>query len=201
MNASRITLILLAAAAVAAVVVVPTIGQTGASKTPTAGAVADFIEVFNNYERAKEASAQMNERMREIEAEDKNRGKKIDAVKMELESGYKPGSEQYEKRFADYQQMVIDRRVWREMQTKLVQRKHHRLSKQMYDEIHQMIRRVARDRGIDVVLFNRRDEPQTQTTPDLLREIESRKVLYARDGLDVTMVVLQRLNEAYKARQ
>ena len=77
-------------------------------------------------------------------------------------------------------------------------REHHRLTKEMYEEINKVIAAVARDRGVQVVFYAERESLQTRDTPELLQLIERRKVLYADPSVDMTEEVLTRANEGYR---
>ena len=70
---------------------------------------------------------------------------------------------------------------------------------EMYEEVLQAVSDVAGQHGIDVVLYNVRDELKGETTNQLLQEMQDRKVLYASPEADLTEAVLARLNEQYRA--
>ena len=76
-------------------------------------------------------------------------------------------------------------------------REHHRLTRDMYDEIRRMVAQVARDNGFQLILYREKEEQPTENTPELLQQIERRKVLYCDDEVDITAPVLTRLNQTY----
>jgi len=174
----------------------PGAGQGGAGPSV---AVCDITQLFNNYQRAKDLSGQFEQRRTTLRLENDNRGKELDKAKAELD-GYKLGSEAYEKKFNEIQKLTLDRKSWLEYQETVVMRDHHRLTREMYDEVTKMIGRLAKDRNIRLVLFRERDQIESDNTPQLLNQIERRKVLYADDGIDITDQVLGRLNEAYQKK-
>jgi hypothetical protein len=51
---------------------------------------------------------------------------------------------------------------------------------------------------VQLVLDRQRQDVEAETTNDLLRQMERRKVLYCDESLDLTETVLLRINEAYR---
>jgi len=198
MKVSRWTM--LAAALLAGAVVLT---RSPAQTRPTAVAatrvaVCDVVGIFNNYQRAKDLTAKLNERRRSIQAENEQRGKEIEAIKMELE-GLKKGSREYEKRFKEMQRRTFDRAAWLKYEESLAIREHHRLTREMYTQIQETVATVARRQGFHIVLFRDPEKLTSQNTSELLRQINMRKVLYSDDRVDITEETLRTLNETYKA--
>jgi len=161
-------------------------------------AVCDVVQVFNNYARANDLTETLNQKRQEIQAESQKRQQAVENLQQEMQ-GLLEGSEEYERRFGEIQRMSIDREAWMRHQEGTLMREHHRLTGEMYEEIVKTIEQIAKEGGIDVVLFRARGKIESQNTQQLLQQIEGRKVLYASDGVDLTDTVLTRLNEAYKA--
>jgi len=162
-------------------------------------AVCDIVQVFNNYTRATDLTAAMNKRRDSLKAENEKRGQAIEALRLELE-GLVVGSKKYEAQFSEMQRLTIERDAWMRFQEAMVMRDHHRLTRDMYEEIIKTIGEVAKQRGIDIVLYYPRADIQSNNTKQLLQQIQARKVLFAADGVDLTDAVLMRLNENYRAR-
>ena len=199
MKTSGIFAALTTAVVIGALVWTNSSAQTPAAATRARVGVCDVVEVFNNYQRAKDLTAKLNERRQAIKAESQKRSKAIDALRLELEN-YKKGSKKYEDTLNEIQRLSIEADAYLKYQDALALREHRKLTKDMYNEIKAMIARVARQRGVVLVLQREPDEITTENTAELLRQIYSRKVLYADDSLDLTETVLLALNQAYKAR-
>jgi Skp family chaperone for outer membrane proteins len=198
MRASRILIAVMIVAAAGLLVVERLTAQPAAVPQTARIAVCDIVHVFNNYQRATDLGNQFEKRRQKLQNDNRTRAEQLDAIQMDLE-GLEPGSKQYESRLADYQKQTIERRVWLEMQEKLIMREHHRLSREMYDEVMGTIDEIARDRGFDLVLFQEQGDIESGSTPELMAQAASRKVLYASPKLDITKTILTRLNQAYKA--
>ncbi|MGB2823193.1 MAG: OmpH family outer membrane protein [Phycisphaerae bacterium] len=163
-------------------------------------AVCDFVDVFNNYTRAKEETAKLNERRQQIKAEMDKREKALDALKLERDS-YKGGSKKFKEVAGQVVWQTLQNDVWLRYQDALALDDHRELTEEMYQEIKAMIAQVAKQRGVVLVLQREPDTLETQNTAELLRQIHGRKVLYSADELDITETVLLSLNQAYKAKK
>jgi len=167
---------------------------------PAAGgssvAVCDVVEVFNSYDRARDLTEKLNERRAEIERENRERLDAIEAIQTELE-GLREGSPEYEKRFEEMQRLSINRKAWLQYEDQLALREHHRLTREMYEEVTSMVGRTAAERGYDVVIYVERGPVRSENTQELLAEIARRRVLYAAERVDLTDTVLTELNRAY----
>lgn len=159
-------------------------------------AVCDVVQVFNNYTKAKDLTAKLNARRDEIKAENDSRVKSIENMAMEIE-GLREGSPEYETRMNEIQRLSIERQAWIQFQQQLTMRDHHRLTREMYDEILVMIRNVSQENGIEIVLYHMNEDIASEDTEQLLQQIQARKVLYASPQSDLTETVLARLNRAY----
>ncbi len=201
MRFSKVSVLILVGVALSAVVLSHSLAQPAAAPAaPTRVAVCDVVEIFNNYQRAKDLTAKLNERRKAIQAENDDRGKKIDDKQEEMKA-LKKGSKEYEARFNELQRMVLEREAWLKFQETLAVREHHRLTVEMYEEIQKMIGALAKERGVQIVLFRDPENITSQNTAELLRQIGMRKVLYSDGSVDMTEDTLRRLNEAYRASQ
>lgn len=199
MKASRMYLLVVAAILGGAIVLSHSLAQDPApTGVGTRVAVCDVVQVFNSYTRAKDLTTTLNDKRQEVKAEADKRTSVIESIQLELQ-GLLPGSKEYERKFNDVQRMAIERKAWLQYQEALVMRDHHRLTKEMYEQIIEMISQVARERGIQIVLYRMRSELESKETRELLQQIERRRVLYAADGIDMTETVLNRLDEKYRA--
>ena len=171
-------------------------GRTAAAAKPTRVGVCDIVAVFNGNDKANDLREMLEKKRKAIQAEDEKRAKAIQASQEEL-AAYKKGSGQYEKMLNEIQRLSYERKAWLEFQNAMILREYQRLTREMYDEILQVIAQVARQGGIDVVIYTERDMPSTDDRRELLSMIERRKVLFAADDVDITSATLAALNKAY----
>ncbi len=170
--------------------------------TPTRGQIAfcDLVSLFNNYQRAKDLTTELNERRTAIKAESEKRTKAVETLKMELEN-YKKGSQQYEQTFNEVARQSIDLDAYLRYQEQLALRDHRSLTEEMYKEIIGAVGKVAARQGASVVMQREQDQLNTEDTKAMLQQIYNRKVLYFNEALDITDAVLTSLNQGYKAKK
>lgn len=198
MNRIHVTLLVLAVLAAGAGIFGSATAQVATSPAPTRVAVCDIEEVFGNYARATDLLAKLNQDREALRAENEQRGRAINAIQMELE-GLKEDSQEYQDRFNEMQRLTIERQAWLQFKEAAALREHGRLTGAMYEEINRAIETVARECGYQIVLFNQRSDFRTPTR-DVLEQIRARKVLYSDPEIDITQMVLSRLNDAYRAK-
>lgn len=198
-------LLLLATIVLTAVVLVAGLWntQTSLAQLSASGgvevAVCDVVEVFNNYERAKDLTAEFQERRETINEQSEARRLAIEEKGEEL-NNLREGSAEYERQLQELQRMVIEAQTWAEYQESLARRDYLRLTTDMYEEILDMVTVVAEELGYSVVLFRETRDTSANTMQELLLQMQNRKVLYSTDEIDITGTVLSRINIAYAAQ-
>ncbi|HUS92270.1 MAG TPA: OmpH family outer membrane protein [Phycisphaerae bacterium] len=199
MKATRIHTLVIVALLGGALLLTHSWAQPARPAGSTVG-VCDLVEVFNNYQRAKDLTAQLNDRRQAIQAEGKKRSDAIDALRQELEN-YKKGTKKYQETAHQIQWLGLQAQGWLKYQDGLAMEEHRELTKEMYEEIRAMIAQVAKQRGISMVLQREPGDLETDNTAELLRQIYNHKVLYAAEDLEITEAVLLSLNQAYRAKK
>lgn len=172
--------------------------QSPATAPATVVAVCDIAQVFDNYVRGKELSAEFRGKQDALRAEDDKKLKAINDIKAELD-GLMEGSKEYEQRLNDIQRLALERTAWRKFQTAKVDRDRLRLTREMYREIIDTVAKVAAARGIQIVLYNKRQDEKAGSMTELLQQVELKKVLYASGSVDITDEVLAEVNKSYNA--
>lgn len=175
----------------------------GSSTQPAATrvAVCDIVEVFNNYAKADELSLQLETRRQKIQKDSEERTRQIEDLKAEI-GALKPGSPQYTDRTEQLWRLQAEQEASQNAESAVIGNWHHEATKQMYDEIIDVVGQVAHQKGYDMVLFHSTEEVKSDTTPELLAQISRRTVLYSAEDLDVTADVIAQLNDEYhKSKQ
>ena len=196
-----LTLAMIVGSVVGVVALTNTITQAqnaGLASGPTKVAVCDIVSVFGNYKRAKALTRELTQRSKQYEAEAKRKAEALEQLQVEL-SGLRPGSEQYKAAAQKLQQGIIRREVWARITQDSIRRDHVRLTEEVFNEIKAMIAKVSREQGINLVLQLEGGEINAKTSPQLIAQINSRKVLYNSSKINLTKTVLNRLNSAYRS--
>ncbi len=199
MKTSKIYTLALAAVVALAILLGNSFAASTASTAgPTRVALCDVVHVFNNYARADDLTNRLNEKRKALQLEGTSKLRAVEQMQMELE-GLVEGSPQFESRLADVQKLEIERQAWGQIKEAAILREHHRLTKEMYNQILAKVAQVAKARNIDLVMYQVRGELLGANTQQLLQEIAQRRILFASEGMDLTDIVLTSLNDDYSA--
>lgn len=174
------------------------IGTAQERRTVEEVAVCDILEVFRNYDRASDLTEEFEQRRDAIAQEVNTRMAQVEAWRNDL-GAYRPGSDEHEQLMQNIERKSIETQAWQEYQMVLAGRDHHRLTTEMYNDILAMVKIIADERGHKIVLFRESPDTQTENIQQLLGQIEGRKVLYASSSVDLTNIVLDRLNSRYNS--
>ena len=169
--------------------------RPAAARAPvTSVAVCDMMDLLDNYNRAKDLIAGLKAKTERIQREGEAKKTKIQEMNQQLD-GLKSGSPAYRKLLAQMEQDQVYWVAWQKMQRSRGMREHHRLTKIVYADIRAAVAKVAKARGVHIVLsFDHRDTP-TKTSVQLAQLIESRKVIWRDGATDITDAVLTQLNK------
>ena len=191
---------LLVPAAIVALAAVAILGRLDAQEvgpSPAARtAVCSVNRVFLGYGRAADLTAQLETSRQEMAAESQTRKEAAEAMQNEL-GALKAGSAGYTAKLEQIDQALMEWKVWEEMAKMKLVRRHHALTKEMYNEILAAVRAVAAQQGYALVLTADEVDLTSQSTEQLLAKIAQRKVLYNDSSIDITDAVIQWLNDRY----
>ena len=199
MKSSRKVLVLIVGLLIAGALLNRSTAQF-AQITPAKGtsiSVCNVVEVFNNCERAKAFRDQLAQQRETVNAQKEHRAKKLEAIQMELE-GLRKGSEEYKKRLEEMWRLGYENEGWEKAQTAIMMKSYQSATQEMYEQIVNIVADVAKERGVELVLFRVREPISAETGQDLAAQISRRQVLYSDEGLDITEIVLARLNQVYR---
>ncbi|MEL7087672.1 MAG: OmpH family outer membrane protein [Planctomycetota bacterium] len=173
-------------------------GQSGGEAAPTRVAVVNMQEVINNSDQQAANRAKNQQLGTDLQTEQKERQDAIVKLQNEIDP-LEPGGDAWRAKRDQIQQKTLELRVWAEMQTQNNQLEQARQFAVLYRNVNEAAGQVAQEMGYDVVL-------QAGELPDLMRlnveqlqsVVQSRKVIYSSDQVDITAAVLSRLNAEFK---
>ena len=160
-------------------------------------AVCNAAEVFANYERARDLNAEMERKAAALRQEGQRREDQIKKMQEEI-SQLNPGSKQHEDLLERIESARFDAQKWGQLEERRLRRWHAQRTKEMYTEITEAISKVAKDRGIEVVLFADNQPLMGEDIKVILEQMSTRSVLYASPRVDITTSVLTEVNQAYR---
>ncbi len=163
-------------------------------------AVVDVVKVFNEFEQIKALNQKMAEyRAKRIE-EGNEREAELNRIKRELDEVFAPDSAEWAARNKEFTKKKIEFRVWQEVEAERGLEIHKRWLKEIYQMIVDEAGRVAKARGIQLVLTREELDEDADDIKMLLRQIFNRKVIYADQTLDLSDEVLRNLNDAFEKK-
>lgn len=201
MNQTRLISLGIVAAALAgagflAVTTRPAAGMLQAAP-PVAG--VDVVRVFNEYERQKDLTTQMEQIQSTLDAENNARRQRIEGMQQRITT-LQPTDPTYESSREELLRMQIDYKNWVDLKQAQMGREVSRWSGRVYEEILQAVQQVAQQAGIEIVLYKDEFIPQVENPEAMREQIRMRKVLYCSGTADLTQRVLDRLNQTYRSQ-
>ncbi len=165
---------------------------------PTRVGVCDVVTIFNKSLRAASLNDQFEARHTEFETQRETKAKRIEAARQALADEVKPGTKDYETQLAKIRKMMIELKVWEEVQNAGIKRDRYVLTRQLHNEIVAAIEVEAKMRGMEIVLHQPLASAPDASLRDMLDRVRSPQVLYAAKSMDLTDAVLKMVNDRFK---
>ena len=166
---------------------------------PTTVAVVQLARVFDELQQTTAINAEFSGRSQRLEREETDRRAEITRLENDLRD-LLPGTSAHDQTQQQLAQKVIELQAWIEFQRQMLQRDHALQIEKTYRDIIGGISRVASDVGYDLVIFKPAELEFSNAKPQqVFEEIRLRPVLYARNTIDITDQIIQRMNNEYEA--
>ncbi len=197
--------------AVAILIGVGVIGTISVAQSPTEDvvpvrsgshpvAVIDLVRVFTECAQIQDLNEMMKVQTEEAAKEAQQRRKVIEDKQTEL-SAFRPGSQDFLTRRKDLVRLNIDANVWLKVTEQQMDQDKFDWTRIIYDNAVQASSEIAKERGYDVVLIRNDFRPDDieQSVQALRRVIQERNVIWNASDIDITDMVIRRLDNSYKA--
>lgn len=175
------------------------VGLASAGQDSGRIAVVNVPRVSEQYLRTGQLEQRFEEQRRKYNQERETRKAEYEKLARSLEEQFKPGTADYEERRE--QLLVLKYRFETFVQTEEAKLETDMTNslRSIYEDITQMVGRVAEEKGIDLVLPIEPFPDETPESSTVFRQrVMLQKVIYASPRLDITEEVLRRLNQEYK---
>ena len=197
---SRKTSLIVACAAVLAMGLFVTARAQNGAAQPTKVAVVSLQEVIAQCNQQQKFRTENQARGADLQAEQEQRQNKIQGLRTQIDP-LQTGTDAWRAKRDEIQQATMELEVWAKMQEQNTQLEQARQFAEIYQSANDAAGEVAQSMGFDIVL-------QAGDLPDLMSLnvqqlqsiVQSRKVLYAGDNVDITQAVLQRVNANFDQR-
>lgn len=200
MNHTRLItvgIVALGAAAIGLLATTPREASGMLQNRSTVGGV-DVVRVFNEYQRQRDLTAEMEQIQSTMDAENTSRRQSIDAKQQQMTT-LQPSDPTFDTRREELLRMQIDYKNWVDLKQAQMGREVSRWSGRVYEEILNATQEVAQQSGVDMVLYKDEFMPQLDNPEAMREQIRMRKVLYCSGTADLTQRVLDRLNQKYNS--
>lgn len=196
----RFWLIGLMTAAVAATAFFTLTRPVAAQNTAPSGklAVINVVNAFNEYQRQKDLADEISQLEQRLQQEDQSRKQRLEQKQAELDR-INQEDPTYNERAREMLTMTIDYKNWRDVKQADMTREIGLWSAKCYREIRDAAGAVAKERGLDLVLFAEEFRPESFDPQAIRAAIEKVEVIYANPSIDLTQAVTEKLNADYRA--
>jgi Skp family chaperone for outer membrane proteins len=112
---------------------------------------------------------------------------------------YPIGSENFKEAQRKYELAALEFKAYVQLYTSQRVEFNDLEIRRIYDKIKSSAQAMADERGYDLILVDDSVVPIPAQTKDILGQISSRRVLFARQQLDVTDALITEMNSSYRA--
>lgn len=162
-------------------------------------AVLDVVQVFNDYQRQKDLTEEMNEVQGKLQEENTQRRQRIDALQAEIDRLDKEDPT-FVTRARELLAMQIEYKNWVDLKQADLTREVGVWSNRVYKEICRTAEAVAKQQGYDLVLYKGKFDESIMDPDQVKDQIRSTQVIYAGPQIDLTQAVADKLNADYRAQ-
>ena len=162
-------------------------------------AVVNVPVVSERYARTGDLETQFDALRRRLGAERDTMRERIDRAKQALQEEIKPGTEEFERRRKEVAMLEAELQWFMDSEGQKVERGLANSLRSIFDDIQAVVREIATEKGIDVVLAgDQLPAEMPESTTQIRQHILLQKVLYWSRDVDITDEVVARLNARYK---
>jgi len=156
-------------------------------------AVCNLSRTFGEYQRTRDLYKTLEDEQAKIRADQEQRKTQFEQMQQDIEA-LQPGSQAYQDQVAAIESYMIETRVAAELAQARLNRMHRQATNDLLGIIEQTIAAVAAEQGYTAV-FNR---SRIDLSEDPAKQLASPHLLYAADAVDITDLVVVRLNAQYE---
>ncbi len=175
------------------------VGAQAGKARPVAVGVVDVQRVFDALAEKVQADADLQTKADRLQQEGQERERKIQDLQKDLEVLAAPGSPAHAQKQDELEKMAIEFQTWRNFQSQKLQRERAVRYEQLYRKMSESLGKLAKENGFDLVMFKEGPFDTRNVKPEQLGTvIQLRKVLWAADDLELTDMLVQRMNNEFK---
>jgi len=183
---------------VAALVLSAFTTQNAAAQTNVA--VVNVPLVSDKYQKTTDLEARFEGIRQKANAQRQELRDRIDRAQRSLQEELKPGTEPYRQRLKELSMLEAELKWFTEVEGQRIEQGLAQSLREIFDDIRDVIGKIAAERGIDVVVASDDLPPGAGSDAAQVRQqIMLQKVLYWSPKTDITQEVVSRLNASYQS--
>ncbi|MFK7790176.1 MAG: OmpH family outer membrane protein [Phycisphaeraceae bacterium] len=159
----------------------------------TAVAVVNVAELIAKSQKNQDFQASVQKRQVKLRQEQKDRETKINQLRQDLDLAATTAERQKKER--EITKALYEFQAWQQIEQQNMLRDQRTFLIELYGEIDQAVAVIASREGYDLVLFDTPSPDFDQLNPEqLVQVIGNRRVVYRSEKINLTAVVLEKLN-------
>lgn len=197
MNKHLVTLAIVLAAVFVTSLATVQASNMFAARTVTAG-VVNVAKVYNSLKERDEIDADLSSQRRAFQEEDDARQETLKALQDDLKI-LPPEGDAFDAKKRELEYKVIELQAWRQFKQRQLEQEAALQKERLYRQITSAIGDVARLDNYDMIFYKEADiDFSGANAKQLDALIALRKVLWAKDDLDITDRVVQKMNNDFQ---
>ncbi len=167
--------------------------QNTAKAEKTAVAVVNVAELIAKCQKNQDFQANAQKRQVQLRQEQKDRETKINQLRTDLDLVANAAERQKKER--EITKALYEFQAWQQIEQQNLLRDQRTFLIELYGEIDQAVAAIAQREGYDLVLFDTPTPDFDNLTPEqLVQVIGNRRVVYRSEKINITPIVLEKLN-------
>ena len=164
----------------------------------TAVAMVNLEKTFNGLEEWLAVESQLMELGAKLEDEAERRKEEVEGLFADTED-YPVGSQKFKDAQRKYEIKALEFQAYVAMHQARSMEFNDTQIRRIYEQIKASAEAIADERGYDLVLVHDSVVPIPENSQEILSQISSRRVLFARVQMDITEALITEMNKAYRA--
>nr|MBX2850451.1 OmpH family outer membrane protein [Phycisphaeraceae bacterium] len=173
--------------------------QNPAKAEKTAVAVVNVAELIAKCQKNQDFQAEVDKRQIKLRQEQKGKELKISQMQNDLDL---IGNEtERQKKIREITKAAYEFQAWKQIEQQNLLREQRTFLIELYGEIDEAVAAIAKREGYDLVLFDTPNPDFGNLNPDqLFQAIGNRRVVYRSEDINLTPIVLEKLNRDHNNR-
>lgn len=161
-------------------------------------AVVDLVGVLEGCQQSVDVDRMLKERRKQVETDLEARRTAFETKQADL-SRLAPDSDEAYKLLEEIDRLQVEYEAIQKIDQAELSRERELWVAEGYKNAMAVISQLAQERGLDMVLFHDRFDP-ARPSAEIIQAMPTRKVLYAREALDISEDVKKLLDKQYQQR-